>query len=67
MSNNNTQYETLAGQIEALLQDPESTSSQIRDEETRRRLIEGGRKLAASLEQPRDILRNIGYSVCGAA
>lgn len=64
MSLNGTQYQALAEQIESILRDPESASAQIKDEETRRRLIDGGRKLAASLEDPRDTLRRIGYAVC---
>lgn len=64
MSLNSTQYEALAEQIESILQDPETATAQISDEKTRRRLVEGGRKLATSLEQPEDTLRRIGYSVC---
>ncbi|KAH8732613.1 S-adenosyl-L-methionine-dependent methyltransferase [Phaeosphaeriaceae sp. PMI808] len=56
------QYETLAAQIESILQDPEGTLAQIEDEETRRRLVQGGRKLAVSLESPRETFRRIGYS-----
>lgn len=64
MSLNSTQYEALAEQIESILQDPASAIAQISDERTRRRLVEGGRKLAVSLEQPGETLRKIGYSVC---
>lgn len=53
-----TQYEALAEQIESILQGPEGAIAQISDERTRRRLVEGGRKLAASSEQPRDIAQN---------
>lgn len=64
MSLDSTQYEALAEQIESILQDPEAATSQIKDEQTRRRLIDGGRKLATSLEHPKETLRRIGYSVC---
>ena len=67
MSSNTTKYEALADRIESILQDPEGVTVEIRDEETRRRLIEGGRKLAASLELPRETLRRIGYAVCRTA
>lgn len=63
MSSNTVQYEALAEQIESLLRDPESTIAQIKNEVTRRRLIEAGRKLSVSLEQPRETLRRIGYAV----
>jgi len=62
MSSNTTQYEALAEQIESILQNPEATIAQIKDEATRRRLSEGGRRLAASLETPRDTMRRIGYA-----
>ncbi|PQE06880.1 Trichodiene oxygenase protein [Rutstroemia sp. NJR-2017a BVV2] len=62
MNSNTTQYEALAEQIEIILRDPEGAAAQIRDEGTLRRLSEAGRKLAVSLEQPRDTLRRIGYS-----
>lgn len=58
-----TQYEALAEQIESILQNPDGAAVGVKDERTRHRLIEGGRKLAASLEQPRETLRRIGYSV----
>lgn len=64
MSLDSTQYEALAEQIESILQDPETVTAQIRDAKLRRRLVEGGRKLATSLEQPKDTLSRIGYSVC---
>jgi hypothetical protein len=66
MSLNSTQYEALAEQIESILQDPEAATAQIGDEKLRRRLVEGGRKLATSLERPKDTLSRIGYSVCRA-
>ncbi|KUJ06912.1 S-adenosyl-L-methionine-dependent methyltransferase [Mollisia scopiformis] len=62
MRSNTIQYEALAEQIESLLRDPESTIAQIKDEVTRRRLIEAGRKLSVSLERPRETLRRIGYA-----
>ncbi|EPE28200.1 S-adenosyl-L-methionine-dependent methyltransferase [Glarea lozoyensis ATCC 20868] len=62
MSSHTTQYEALADQIESILRDPEAAIAQIGDEVTCRRLSEGGRKLAAFLEQPKDTLRRIGYS-----
>ncbi|KAH7384633.1 S-adenosyl-L-methionine-dependent methyltransferase [Pyrenochaeta sp. MPI-SDFR-AT-0127] len=62
MTSTPAQYEALAEQMEAILHDPQGALAHIRDEATRRRLVEGGRKLAASLEQPRDTLRRIGYA-----
>jgi demethylsterigmatocystin 6-O-methyltransferase len=56
-----TEYEALAGQIESLLQRP-SGALQIGDEKTRRRLVEGARKLSESLELPRETYRRIQYS-----
>lgn len=67
MSSNTTQYEALAEQIESILQDPKSTTAQIKDKGTHRHLIKGGRNLAASLEQPRDTAHRIGYSICRTA
>lgn len=64
MSFDRTQYEALAEQIESILQDPDGATTQIWNEQTRRRLVQGGRKLAVALEQPRDTVRRIGYSVC---
>ena len=66
MSSNTIQYEALAEQIESILRDPKGASAQIRDEETCRRLLEAVRKLAVSLEQPRETLRRIGYLVSRA-
>ena len=63
MRSNTTQYEALAEQIESILQDPEGAATKITNPETRRRLVESSRKLSASLEQPRETLRRIGYSV----
>jgi hypothetical protein len=65
MNSNATQYEELAEQIESILQDPEAAIAQIRDENTRRRLVQGAGKLAICLEGPRETLRRFGYSVCG--
>ncbi|KAJ8133130.1 hypothetical protein O1611_g491 [Lasiodiplodia mahajangana] len=53
-----TEPEALADQIESLLQRPDGAL----DEKTRRRLVEGGRKLAESLELPRETYRRIQYS-----
>lgn len=66
MGLNNAQYEAVADQIESIesiLKDPEGATTLIKHEKTRRRLVEGGRKLAVSLEQPGDTFRRIGYSV----
>lgn len=64
-SSTTTQYEALAKQIESilLLQNLDGAAADVKDDRTRRRLIEGRRKLATSLEQPRETLRRIGYSV----
>jgi hypothetical protein len=62
-----TQLEALAEQVKSILLDLEGTNAQIRDNGTRRRLVNSGRKLAAYLEQPRDTLRRIGYSVHSTA
>ncbi|GAP92083.1 putative sterigmatocystin 8-o-methyltransferase protein [Rosellinia necatrix] len=62
MSSDATEYEALAQQIESILQQPGGAIEQIRDERTRRRLAEGGRKLAAALELPRQTYRRIQYS-----
>jgi hypothetical protein len=64
MNHNATEHEALADQIESFLQRPDGALEQIRDEKTRRRLVEGGRKLAESLELPRETYRRIQYSVC---
>ncbi|CAJ2509763.1 Uu.00g056630.m01.CDS01 [Anthostomella pinea] len=45
----------------SILQNTDGAAADVKDERTRRRLIEGGRKLAASLEQPRETLRRIGH------
>lgn len=63
MSVKATRYEALAEQIESALRELHGGVAHVRDENTRRRLIYGGRKLAASLELPRDIVHRIGYSV----
>jgi hypothetical protein len=59
-----TRYDILAEQIESILQNPDGVAAEIKDERIRRRLIEGGRRLAVSLEQPSEILRRIGHSAC---
>lgn len=56
------QYEALAAQIESVLEDPEAFT-QIKDENLRRRIAEGGRKLGISFEEPGDTLRRFGYMV----
>ncbi|KAK7745611.1 hypothetical protein SLS62_009789, partial [Diatrype stigma] len=61
MDRDATEYEALAGQIESLLQ-RQGGALQIRNENTRRRLVEGARKLAESLELPRETYRRIQYS-----
>uniref|UniRef100_A0A8H7MYI0 O-methyltransferase C-terminal domain-containing protein n=1 Tax=Bionectria ochroleuca TaxID=29856 RepID=A0A8H7MYI0_BIOOC len=61
MNCDDTDYEVLASQIESLLKRPDG-ALQIRDEKTRRRLVEGARKLAESLEFPRETYRRIQYS-----
>lgn len=58
------QYEALAEQIEAILQDSKAATAQIKDGETRRRLAEGGRKLSVAMEEPRDTVRRFSYVVC---
>lgn len=63
MSLDNTHYEALAEQIESILRHPERAIEHIRDERTRRRLVEGGCKLSAALEQPKETFRRVGYSV----
>lgn len=67
MSLNSTQYEALAEQIESILQDAEAATVPIKDDSLRRRLVEGGRKLATVLEQPKDTMNRIGSSVCELA
>lgn len=64
MDHDHAEYEALADQIESLLQ-RQGGALQIRDEETRRRLVEGTHKLAQSLELPRETYRRIQYSVRG--
>ncbi|KAI1074274.1 S-adenosyl-L-methionine-dependent methyltransferase [Whalleya microplaca] len=59
MASTDTQYEALADQIESILRNPEATH--VKDERTRLRLAEGGRKLGISFEQPGDTLRRFGY------
>ncbi|PHH70098.1 hypothetical protein CDD82_7343 [Ophiocordyceps australis] len=62
MSLNSTQYEVLAEQIESILRNLENTTAEINDDKIRRRLVIGARKLAVSLEQPRETLRRISHS-----
>lgn len=64
MDHDAAEYEALADQIESLLQRSDGALEQIRDEKIRCRLVEGGRKLAESLELPRETYRRIQYSVC---
>lgn len=64
MTSKPNQYEALAEQIEAFLKDPDTFASRVTDERTRRRLLEGGRKLSIALEEPRETMRRAGYSVC---
>ncbi|KAH9872145.1 hypothetical protein IAQ61_004980 [Plenodomus lingam] len=62
MTSNNFNYEALADQIESILKEPESATAKIGNEATRRRLVEGGRKLSIALETNRETLRRIGYA-----
>ncbi|KAI1448534.1 S-adenosyl-L-methionine-dependent methyltransferase [Annulohypoxylon stygium] len=62
MDHDAAEYEALADQIESLLQRSDGALEQIRDEKIRCRLVEGGRKLAESLELPRETYRRIQYS-----
>ncbi|KAJ4371318.1 hypothetical protein N0V83_004535 [Neocucurbitaria cava] len=62
MASNDTNYEALADQIKSILKDPESATAKIGNEATRRRLVEGGRKLSVALETNRETLRRIGYA-----
>lgn len=62
MASTTAQYEALAAQIESVLEDPEAFN-QIKDENLRRRIAEGGRKLGISFEEPGDTLRRFGYMV----
>ncbi|RYP09610.1 hypothetical protein DL764_001152 [Monosporascus ibericus] len=55
-----SQYETLAAQIESLLQNPGASAGQ--DEQVLRRLAEGGRKLSIAFEDRGASLRRIGYT-----
>lgn len=64
MASNDTNYEALADQIEPILKDHEGITAKIGNEATRRRLVEGGRKLSVALEKNRETLRRIGYAVC---
>ncbi|KAI1778506.1 S-adenosyl-L-methionine-dependent methyltransferase [Hypoxylon cercidicola] len=60
MAPTNSHYEALATHIESILQDPDAVT-QLQDEQLRRRLAEGGRKLGLSFEEPGDTLRRFGY------
>jgi hypothetical protein len=64
MASSDNNYEALAKQIESILNDPEGATAKISNETTRRRLVEGGRKLSVALEQNIEILRRIGHAVC---
>lgn len=66
MSLNTPQYEILADLIESVLRDPQGVTTQVKDENVRSRLVEGGRKLAICLEDSRATLRRVSYSVCNA-
>ncbi|RYP37879.1 hypothetical protein DL767_002751 [Monosporascus sp. MG133] len=60
MASTTSRYEALAEQIESILQHPEA-ATQIEDEQIRRRLAEGGRKLNIALEDSGATLRRISY------
>ncbi|RYP61011.1 hypothetical protein DL770_009862 [Monosporascus sp. CRB-9-2] len=60
MASTTSHYAALAEQIEFILQHPEA-ATQIEDDQIRRRLAEGGRKLNIALEDPRATLRRISY------
>jgi hypothetical protein len=64
MASSDNNYEALAKQIKSILNDPEGATAKIGNETTRRRLVEGGRKLSVALEQNIEILRRIGHAVC---
>ncbi|KAI1144925.1 S-adenosyl-L-methionine-dependent methyltransferase [Nemania diffusa] len=61
MSSTTIQYEELAQQIEAILEDPGTSIARIQDEQLRRRLAEGGRKLGIVLEEPRHTMHRLGH------
>ncbi|KAI1120942.1 S-adenosyl-L-methionine-dependent methyltransferase [Nemania abortiva] len=62
MNYNATEYEALTDLIESHLQRWDGALETVGDERIRRRLVEGGRKLAESLELPRKTCRRIQYS-----
>ncbi|KAF2820841.1 hypothetical protein CC86DRAFT_386882 [Ophiobolus disseminans] len=63
MASNGTNYEALADQLEPILKDLESAAAKIGNDATRRRLVEGGRRLSVALETNRETLRRIGYAL----
>jgi hypothetical protein len=58
-----TQYEELAQQIESILQHSEALNVHIPDEQIRRRLADGGRKLSILLEEPRHTMSRLEHVV----
>lgn len=63
MKSTATQYEELAQQIESILQNPEALDVRITDEQLRRRLADGGRKLSILLEEPRHTMSRLEHVV----
>lgn len=63
MKSTATQYEELAQQIECILQNPEAPDVSIPDEQIRRRLADGGRKLSILLEEPRHTMSRLEHVV----
>ncbi|KAI1371719.1 S-adenosyl-L-methionine-dependent methyltransferase [Hypoxylon crocopeplum] len=61
MKSTATQYEELAQQIESILQNPEAPDVSIPDEQIRRRLADGGRKLSILLEEPRHTMSRLEH------
>ncbi|KAI1088253.1 S-adenosyl-L-methionine-dependent methyltransferase [Rostrohypoxylon terebratum] len=61
MKSTATQYEELAQQIECILQNPEAPDVSIPDEQIRRRLADGGRKLSILLEEPRHTMSRLEH------
>ncbi|KAJ8133135.1 hypothetical protein O1611_g487 [Lasiodiplodia mahajangana] len=59
MESTATKYEELAQQIESILQHPEDVH--IPDEQIRRRLADGGRKLSILLEEPRHTMSRLEH------
>ncbi|KAI0479727.1 S-adenosyl-L-methionine-dependent methyltransferase [Xylaria cf. heliscus] len=61
MKSTATQYEELAQQIESILQRPEAPDVHIPDEQIRRRLADGARKLGILMEEPRHTMSRLEH------